>query len=204
MKTAWQSYLSQKNKGMILSISLACLGITMVLFTHFLAYNETRIGFNFNDPVLSLFKPVDVSFITLIITYSFSLFAIVLACFKPTLFVQLAQAFTLILILRILCMYFVPLEPPTAIIPLEDGFLRSYVYSGRPNLRDLFFSGHTASMCLFAYCFTDKKIKWMFVFGAIIIGTLVTLQHVHYSIDVMAAPVFVYIAVWLQKKINLQ
>jgi len=204
MKAAWQSYLSQKNRGIIVFGSLACLGITMIVFTHFLAYNERRTGFAFNDPVLNLFKPISVSFITLIVTYSLSLFAVVLALFSPKLFVQLAQSFTFILLLRMICMMLVPFEPPRLIIPLQDAFLNSSFYSGRPNLRDLFFSGHTASMCLFAFCFTNKKLKWLFATGAVAVGTLVILQHVHYSIDVIAAPVFVYIAVWLQKKINFQ
>ncbi len=102
------------------------------------------------------------------------------------------------------CMYLVPLEAPLAIIPLQDELIESLFYSGRRNLKDLFFSGHTATLFVFSYCFTNLKLKWLYLTGGVIVGILLLLQHVHYSIDVMAAPVFTYYAVAFQRKINFQ
>jgi len=36
-----------------------------------------------------------------------------------------------------------------------------------------------------------------------VVGVLVVIQHVHFSIDVIAAPVFAFIAISIQKKVRL-
>jgi membrane-associated phospholipid phosphatase len=83
-------------------------------------------------------------------------------------------------------------------------FLQSTFYSGRVNLKDLFFSGHTAIVFLFVFIFTNPKIKWVFTIAGMIVGVLVMFQHAHYSIDVMAAPVFSYFSILIMEKINYQ
>ena len=88
------------------------------------------------------------------------------------------------------------------IIPLKDSFLQSSFYSGRENLKDLFFSGHTATIFLFAFGFRKKPLKILFAIGGTIVGILVVLQHVHYSIDVVVAPFVAYIAIRMQKKLK--
>lgn len=180
------------------------LAIVLFSFLHFLTFNETRIGFVFNDPILSRFEPINVSTITFITTYSFGLTGLVIATQHPIVFIQLIQAYTIMTIIRITCLYLVPLEPPVHIIPLKDIFLESSFYSGRENLKDLFFSGHTATICLFAFGFKNKQQKWIFSIGTVIVAMLILLQHVHYSIDVIAAPIVSFIAIRIQQKLNLQ
>ena len=180
------------------------LAIVLFSFLHFLTFNETRIGFVFNDPILSRFEPINVSTITFITTYGFGLTGLVIATQHPIVFIQLIQAYTIMTIIRITCLYLVPLEPPVHIIPLKDIFLESSFYSGRENLKDLFFSGHTATICLFAFGFKNKQLKWIFSIGTVIVAMLILLQHVHYSIDVIAAPIVSFIAFKLQQKLNLQ
>ena len=106
-------------------------------------------------------------------------------------------------LLRMLCLYLLPLEAPESILPLKDTFLQSTFYSGRENLKDLFFSGHTATIFLFAFGFRKKGTKRFFFVGACVVGVLVLVQHVHFSIDVLAAPLFAYVAVRVQKKLKL-
>lgn len=204
MKTRWQNYLIQKGKRVVLLVSHIALAIILLLFFQFLAYNEARKGFIFNDPVLSYFSAIDVSSYIFMVTYSFALAGIVIAIRNPVLFIRLIQSYTLLTLLRMLCLFFLPLEAPDGVIPLHDVFLNSTFYAGRENLKDLFFSGHTATILLFAFIFSNKILKWLYVFGAVIIAILVTMQHVHYSIDVIVAPVFAYLAVCLQRKINFQ
>jgi hypothetical protein len=180
------------------------LAVVLFSFLHFLTYNETRIGFVFNDPVLSRFEPINVSTITFITTYTLGLAGLIIAIQQPTVFIQLIQAYTIMTIIRITCLYLVPLEPPINIIPLKDIFLESSFYSGRENLKDLFFSGHTATICLFAIGFKTKLLKWLFSIGTAAVALLILAQHVHYSIDVIAAPIVSFIAIKLQQKLNLQ
>ena len=101
-------------------------------------------------------------------------------------------------------MYILPLESPASIIPLKDSFLQNSFYSGRENLKDLFFSGHTATVFLFAFAFKKRVLKLFFAIGGTVVGIFVVLQHVHYSIDVIVAPAFAYFSVYLQRKIDIQ
>ncbi len=58
---------------------------------------------------------------------------------------------------------------------------------------DFFFSGHVGAACLFGFIFWNEKI-WgvvFFVFAGIF-GISMLLAHMHYSIDVFAAPFIVY------------
>lgn len=56
-----------------------------------------------------------------------------------------------------------------------------------------FFSGHTGFPFLIALIFWDKDIwRRLFLFLTFLFGVAVLLAHVHYSIDVFAAPFIVY------------
>jgi hypothetical protein len=199
----WKSFLSERNKKKYLIISFVLLTFTLFFFYQFLSFNESRSGFIFLDPILNAIGPVDVSFTIFLVTYSLSFFGIVIVSKKPELLIKLVQAYTLMTLLRMLSLYLLPLEPPFAIIPLKDVFLRLSFYAGRENVKDLFFSGHTATLFLFSFVFLEKKLKWLFTFGAVMVGMLLMLQHVHYSVDVFAAPIMSYLAVLVQRKLNL-
>ncbi len=51
---------------------------------------------------------------------------------------------------------------------------------------DMFFSGHTAIPFL-GFLMFKKKIRYLFLFGSAMMGSVVLLMHVHYSIDVFGA-----------------
>jgi membrane-associated phospholipid phosphatase len=87
------------------------------------------------------------------------------------------------------------------IIPLKDILLQFSFYSGRENLKDLFFSGHTATLLLFGFLFHVRTLKMIFFSGAIVVGALLMIQHVHYSIDVVAAPFAAWVSVKASEKL---
>lgn len=178
------------------------LALTLFSFVYFLTFNENRPGYVFNDPILNLFSPISLSEYIFFITYFFAIYGLIISFREPALFVSLIQAYTIMTLARMFCMYILPLEAPVNIIPLKDSFLQSCFYSGRENLKDLFFSGHTATIFLFAFGFKQNGLKWFFTSGACVIAVLVVLQHVHFSIDVIVAPLFAFAAVWLQKKLK--
>ena len=202
MKNAWQLYFSRPNKRILFLFTLAILTLTLISFVYFLTFNENRTGYIFNDPILNLFEPMAVSELTFFVTYFFAIYGLIISFREPALFVSLLQAYTIMTVFRMLCLYIVPLEAPLSIIPLKDTFLQSTFYSGRENLKDLFFSGHTATIFLLAFGFRKKTTKWLFISGACLVGVLVVMQHVHYSIDVLVAPVFAFIDIRLQKKLQ--
>lgn len=198
---SWKIYWNSNRNKRIIIFSFLTLFIVLFSFLHFLTYNEFRQGKIINDPLLNLFTPIDLSFYTFGTTYILALWGIFTAVQKPELFISLIQAYTLITILRMACMFFFPLEAPEGIIPLNDSFLQNTFYSGRDNLKDLFFSGHTATIFLFGLYFNDKLLKYIYFVGAAVIGLLLMIQRVHYSFDIFAAPFFTFIAYSVQKRI---
>lgn len=183
MKNNWLIYFALSKKRLVFFMSLCCLIITLICFVYFLTFNENRTGYVFNDPVLNLFKPIAISQIIFLVTYSLAIYGLIISLRDPVFFVSMIQAYTIMTLIRMVCLYSVPLEPPVLIIPLKDTFLESFFYSGRANLKDLFFSGHTATIFLFAFGFRKKSYKWLFLIGACLVGVLMVLQHVHYMLQ---------------------
>lgn len=183
---------SHFRKRFILSLLLLCF--ILIGFASLLAYIETRQGHTFYDPVLNFIKPRDVSDFIFFVTYLTALVGLIYAFASPYQFLHLVQMYGALTALRIITLFFVPLEPPTHIIPLKDEFLTNTFYAGNENLKDLFFSGHAATLFLFYFFTTNKVLKWLFLLAAISVSVGVVLQHVHYSYDVIAAPLFAYIA----------
>lgn len=111
------------------------------------------------------------------------------------------SAAILICILRASSLYLVVLEPPVNIIPLADPLLEATFYRGSTLLKDLFFSGHTANIILIGLLADQIFVKRIMIIIAGIVGILLMLQHVHYSIDVLAAPFFAVFTYKLSIKI---
>jgi membrane-associated phospholipid phosphatase len=188
---SWKTEFASKNFRIRASITILFLAVSLYIITAFLPYNELRPGFSMVDPLLSLFKPVDVTWFTFILIYGGLIIALVSLCFHPEEFMLALQSYTLVLFLRFSTIYFLPLNAPEGIIPLKDPFVE-FFGGGQTLLRDLFFSGHTATMFLFFLTSPIKKLKWIFLVCTVLVAAAVLIQHVHYTIDVIAAPVFAY------------
>jgi len=167
---------------------------TLVVIYNFLQFIENRQGVILNDPFLRILPSLNVSVPLFMLTYSGTLFGVGYVLRKPDLTILTALTYMFILWLRMTCMYFTPLEPPIHIVPLRDFVLESTFYSGNVNLKDLFFSGHTASMFLFFMVIPNKKVKWVYLIVTFLVASLVLIQHAHYTIDVLVAPVMVWFA----------
>lgn len=192
---AWKLFLSEKKNKTLFYVVIGSLACILFIFLNFLTYNENRRGFEFNDPVLRLFSPRDLSLFTFLLTYLTALAGIIISLNKPEVFLKLLACYGIMTVIRMFCLYALPFDPPRDIIPLQDIFLRLSFYSGRDNLRDLFFSGHTATLFLFAFIFNERKLKLIFMAIAVTVGVSLIIQHVHYSVDVIAAPIFAFISV---------
>lgn len=198
----WKSaFLNSKFRNRFL-ISVMSLVLILTGFASLLAYIETRQGHIFYDPILNFIKPRDVSFFIFIVTYSTALIAIIYALASPYKFLHFIQMYGALTVLRIITLFFVPLDPPSTIIPLKDEILANTFYSGGNNLKDLFFSGHAATLFLFYFFARTPFLKLVFLLAAIAVSVGVVLQHVHYSYDVIAAPIFAYIAYRLVVKFS--
>ena len=197
----WKEYF-RKYKFHLFIILIIFIATLFVIY-NVLHFIENRTGTVLNDPFLNLIPSLNVSVPLFLLTYFGTLFGIGYVLRKPDLTIITALTYILILWLRIACMYFTPLEPPDNIIPLRDFILESTFYSGNVNLKDLFFSGHTASMFLFFMVIPNKFIKGIYLFITFLVASLVLIQHAHYTIDVLVAPIMVWFAYQMAKKIKL-
>lgn len=171
---------------------VACAG----LFIPFLAFHETRVdsaGWVFSDPVMNLLPVKDVSFYIFTLTYGSLLVYLVMFYKKSKALAVLMISYGLLILFRMLTMSVLPLKEPESIVFLNDPFLNNLIYPGKIDT-DLFFSGHTALIIVMFFLSERQRI---FAFLALVLGVLLMVQRVHYSIDILGAIPFAYLAYWL-------
>jgi PAP2 superfamily C-terminal len=171
-------------------ISLFLLGLTLLLFTRFAQFVESREGVQFKDPFLESFTAINLTKIIFSFIYAGIFMAILLLISFPHKLMILFEAYTLMVLTRILMMYCLPLAPPEGIILLKDPFVE-FFGTGKTLVNDLFFSGHTATLFLLFFT-SPKKFKWFFLVDAVFVASCVLLQKVHYTVDVLVAPFISY------------
>lgn len=169
-----------------------------------LGFVEERKGLVLSDFVLNGLPSVDLSVSIFGLMYLQVFVGSVYIIKNPRWTLRLAQAYLLMLTFRMICMLVVPLEPPEGIIPLRDYILERSFYNENVNLKDLFFSGHTATVFLFYLAIKAKYLRLLFFFGGIIIGFALLMQHAHYTIDVLFAPVFAWLSFFIAGKLQPQ
>lgn len=185
-KAAWQKNIFR----IYFILTIVVFFIIIVMYGPFLDYIEARSGKILSDPVLNLFSPLDVTWYTFSIIYLSVVVALVHLSWQPHQLLITFQAYIFIALARMASMYLTPLDPPPLLIPLEDPFVQSL--STGVLTRDLFFSGHISTLFLLHLSSTGRKMKIFFLICTILVGLLVLWQHVHYSIDVLAAPFYAY------------
>jgi hypothetical protein len=138
-----------------------------------------------NIPTLSLFwfRTFGISLITLSI--------IILILSKPRYLPTSLKSISLMYLIRTFFLVVTHLKfyPDKIAIPTDYPIFGGVLSPGN----DLFFSGHVALPFLVSLIFWDnKKIRYSFIFIAVICGIAALLAKTHYSIDVFAAPFITY------------
>lgn len=185
----WKDFIAKRKGEMVFTIVF--LAIVLFILPKFLAFIEQRDGVVLPDPILKLFIPVNLTWLTFGLIYLSLVSAVIYFSTKPELLFIALQSYTLLVIFRMIVMYVTPFNAPANLILLNDPFVQ--IFGGGEILtKDLFFSGHTATLFLL-YLITDKKyLKFIYLIFTILVGVAVLLQHVHYTVDVITAPVFAY------------
>lgn len=187
----WEKRFSARSTRNEFLIVIAVLVVSLISLSNFLLFNELRNGVILNDPVLNLFTPVDATWVTFLIIYSALITGIIYLIRDPELLTLAFLSYAFTAFFRIAAMYSLPLNPPASMIPLNDPFVQLFG-SGNILLKDLFFSGHTSTLFLLFLVVKNKKIKLFFLCLTFAVAVCVLVQHVHYTIDVIAAPFFAY------------
>lgn len=188
----WLDDLQSKSFRIETLVTAILFILVMSSASNVINFVEGRRGVILPDPVLALTMPVDLTYLIFITLYLSAVIAVAFLIKHPKDFIYAAQAYSFIIFFRVLCMYLTPLDAPPLLIPLQDPLILKLTTNGIPWTRDLFFSGHTSSMFILFLTANNKYLRIIFLAGTFIVGGCLLLQHVHYTIDVLAAPFFAY------------
>lgn len=197
--TTWTEAWRQNNFRLQLLITLFCLIVILTIIPQFFLFIQNRNGFVINDWLLILLYPKDFSIYIFTFIYSSIIIALFSLLQQPINFLRLLQAYIFLTCLRILCILFVPLNAPSGYIDLVDPIIGQIAYGGNYIDKDLFFSGHVSVLFLLFLFESNRFLKIAFLSSTILVAILLLVQHVHYTIDVIAALIFA----WFSQRIIL-
>lgn len=189
----WKAAVKENRFKIKLIIVTLIFAAILFAFPYFFQHIEQRDGYVLKDLVVDHIKPVDVSIPIFICIWS-TTFLLAFRCLRnPMMFLTGMYCFIILTMLRLLTITLVPLNPPPGLIPLVDPI--SNFFYGKTDFvtKDLFFSGHTSSQFMFFLCLHKRRDKMLALISTFIVASLVLMQHVHYTIDVLAAPPLTYL-----------
>lgn len=199
---SWRKAWASKNFRRKLIVGwILYIGVLLYL-PHFFADIQKKQGEPINDFVLALLPSVNMSAVIFAFIYVTVIFTIFRSARSPYLFLLYLWATLFVSLSRLITNSYVPLEPPIGLVPLVDPILLPF-YGPNGITKDLFYSGHTASVFLTYLVLRKKSEKIAALIATIIVGISLLLQHIHYTIDVLAAPLFVYFLFVLAQKFTL-
>jgi hypothetical protein len=192
---AWQS--PRFRWMMTLGMTLAIIMLSM--FPLFFQVIEKRQGFIVNDRLLDILPPHNVSMGILLIVWSMGVLMLVRCIRSPDLLMTFIWSYVAVNLCRMLTITLVPLDPPSNLIVLADPMSNAF-YGAKFVTKDLFFSGHTSAVFLIFLCLPNRTDKAIALTASLLVGAMVLVQHIHYTMDVFAAPVFT----WLLYRLTLR
>jgi hypothetical protein len=186
--TAWRDAWAHPRLRPHVLVAPIAVALVLDVLTRFLTWNEARPGARLTDPLLPQLAAHDVSGLVFAIVYgSVAAAAIETALRHPRWLIIGCESYCLMILIRIAAMYLTPLDPPAGMIVLRDPLVQQATMA--PSLtRDLFFSGHTATVFLTFLVARGPWLKAVLLLGAVVVGAGVLVQHVHYTVDVLVAP----------------
>ena len=196
---AWAQALARPafRRRWLLLLALLFGGLVPVVPGYF-HYIQQRPGAVVFDPLLSLLPRHDVAWPVFVLMYGAVLGAVGWLTRWPHLFLRGLWGYFILMALRLTTMWLVPLAPPLDILPMPDPFLALVFHTEASEAitKDLFFSGHTATVALLALAVRGRWWRGTLAAVALAVGVLVLVQRVHYTYDVLAAPFFAWLAYW--------
>ena len=186
-QSAWQD--SAIRRGLLITLPL--LVVTLSVLARFLEGVEQRPGVVLSDPVLALFAPHDVTWLTFLLIYAGLFGAIAILMHDPRRLLLAIHTYMIMVVFRMCAMSLLPLDAPQTMIPLTDPFVE-YFGTGIPLSKDLFFSGHTSTLFLLGLTMQARRWRTVFFFCTAAVACCVLIQHIHYTVDVFVAPFFAY------------
>ena len=199
----WKTFFQNSKTRTEFILTIILIVPLLIAFSQFLLFVEARNGVILNDPILKIFNPIDLTWFIFSLIYISLILFIISSIKDPNKIMIALQSYGLMVIFRIIAMYITPFDAPQKLILLNDPFVQLF---GKGNIltKDLFFSGHTATLFLLYLLTDNRKLKLFFLSATILVGFSVLLQQVHYSIDVFVAPFISYGSYRIIKKLHIQ
>jgi hypothetical protein len=174
-------------------------GVLVPLVPGFFVWVQAREGVVLADPLLHLLPRHDVATPVFVLMYGAVFTAVGWLTRHPQLFLRGLWAYFILMVLRLGSIWLWALNPPLDLVPMPDPFTAFFFHTAASEAitKDLFFSGHTATVAILALSVRGRLLRPALAVVAVLIGVLVLVQRVHYSYDVLAAPLFAWFAYWL-------
>jgi len=199
IKDRWKEELSTSPKLFRLLSGTAILLTIITLLPYFFARIEKRQGAVLNDRLLAIIPPHNVSVLIFVIIWGTGALIVIRAIYKPEIYIHYVWTLIFVCIVRMICITIVALNPPVGLIPLADP-LTGVFYGEASITKDLFFSGHIASVTIIFLCLEKRADKIITFIAIFITAVLLLIQHIHYTIDIVASPVITYICYRFAKR----
>jgi len=167
---------------------------------HFFRFIQQRPGHIIGDPVLDRLPTYDLSVCIFALLYIGVIVAFITALKTPEVILTALQAYVLLNAMRMCTLYFIPLEPHPRIAVLQDPFIGYFFYGEGVITKDLFFSGHISSIFLLYLTATGRRLRIFLALDALAMSVCMLFQHAHYTVDILAAPFFALLCVYLANR----
>ncbi|MEP7371973.1 MAG: phosphatase PAP2-related protein [Chitinophagaceae bacterium] len=188
-KKAWQEPSFRHR----LITGLFILTAVLLFFPYFFGVIDKRKGSQLSDWALDTLPAYDLSIPIFVIIWVMTIFIIIRCAQSPPLFNLFLWSYIFLCLSRIITISLVALAPPAGLIELKDPVTNIF-YGGEFISTDLFYSGHTATQFLLFLCLQKRRERLLALVSTVLVGLMVLIQHVHYFIDVISAPLFSYLA----------
>jgi hypothetical protein len=195
---AWQS---AKYRRKVIT-GLVTIALILTAFPIFFQTIEKREGIVLDDKLLDLLPAYNVSILIFVIIWALTALTLFRCIQNPDMLLLVLWTYILLSLSRFLSITLVPLDPPANLIGLADPLANTF-YGPKFVTKDLFFSGHTSSLFLLFLCLRNRTDKMLALAGTVMVGILLLVQHVHYTMDVLAAPVLTWLIYRLTQKLIL-
>jgi hypothetical protein len=204
LKQSWKTAFADRNFALSFLGALAVFSIFPLKADDYFQWIQKRDGIQWNDPILNALPALNVSYPIFGIIYLSVIYLLYRLLQAPQRFLWFAWAFNLETFFRFICIYLVALDPPVGLVDLHDPLAEIFIYGENMAItKDLFFSGHTATMVFVCYFLPTTRERRMAIGLSLLLVSLLLVQHVHYSLDVVAAPLFTLAAIWIVKRIRV-
>lgn len=185
---AWREALSERSFTLKLLLTPGLFFLYSAITQHLGNYVEMRKGVQLEDKLLYLFPSFDFSVPVFFLLYTSLALVVITHIDKPKIILRIIEMHFAVAVVRQICILLIALDPPNGLIVLRDMFLENTVYPRHtPLTKDLFFSGHVASIWLYFLCAEKKYIRYYMIAATFMMSFMILSMRVHYTYDVYGA-----------------